>query len=69
MLNDLKPLREYCLQVKAQLVWTVSKLSRLGHLSNVSCYETAADGNVGHLTAFLSWDKNPPQVVKSGMAY
>ncbi|CAD7693609.1 unnamed protein product [Nyctereutes procyonoides] len=43
VLNDLKPLREYCLQVKAQLVWTVSKLSRLGHLSNVSCYETAAD--------------------------
>ncbi|XP_006736555.2 interferon gamma receptor 2 [Leptonychotes weddellii] len=44
VLNDLKPLREYCLQVKAHLVWTYyNNISRPGHLSNISCYETTMD--------------------------
>ncbi|GAB5576297.1 interferon gamma receptor 2 [Prionailurus iriomotensis] len=43
VLNDLKPLREYCLQVKAQLVCEEGNISRPGHLSNVSCYKTAMD--------------------------
>uniref|UniRef100_A0A8C8WY82 Interferon gamma receptor 2 n=1 Tax=Panthera leo TaxID=9689 RepID=A0A8C8WY82_PANLE len=43
VLNDLKPLREYCLQIKAQLVCEKGNISRPGHLSNVSCYKTAMD--------------------------
>lgn len=45
VLNDLKPLRVYCLQVKAQLFWTIENISRPGHLSNISCYETTADAS------------------------
>ncbi|KAI5182042.1 interferon gamma receptor 2 [Manis pentadactyla] len=45
VLNDLKPLRVYCLQVKAQLFWTIENISRSGHLSNISCYETTADAS------------------------
>lgn len=69
MLNDLKPLRVYCLQVKAQLFWTIENISRPGHLSNISCYETTADGNIGLLMSFLSWERNPPGIVKSEVAY
>uniref|UniRef100_A0A452RJ60 Interferon gamma receptor 2 n=1 Tax=Ursus americanus TaxID=9643 RepID=A0A452RJ60_URSAM len=43
VLNGLKPLREYCLQVRAHLIWTHYNISRPGHLSNVSCYETTMD--------------------------
>lgn len=67
MLNGLKPLREYCLQVRAHLIWTHYNISRPGHLSNVSCYETTMDGNTCLLASFLSWDKNPPQVVNPGL--
>ncbi|XP_039084364.1 interferon gamma receptor 2 [Hyaena hyaena] len=42
-LNDLKPLREYCLQVKAHLVCKKSNVFRPGPLSDVSCYQTTMD--------------------------
>ncbi|XP_065769729.1 interferon gamma receptor 2 isoform X1 [Muntiacus reevesi] len=45
-LNDLKPLRVYCFQVKAELCLTKENISRPGHLSNISCSETAADASV-----------------------
>ncbi|XP_036921180.1 interferon gamma receptor 2 [Sturnira hondurensis] len=44
-LKDLKPLRVYCLQVKATLVWNAGTTSRQGLFSNVSCHETAADAS------------------------
>lgn len=54
ILNDLKPLRVYCFQVKAELFLTKENISRPGHLSNISCCETAADGNVCFPKCFLS---------------
>nr|XP_023485825.1 interferon gamma receptor 2 [Equus caballus] len=45
VLSDLKPLTVYCLQVKAQLLWTMLNISRPGHLSSISCYETMADAS------------------------
>lgn len=45
VLNDLKPLRVYCLQVKAQLACEPLKTHISGHLSNVSCHETTADAS------------------------
>ncbi|KAF6119076.1 interferon gamma receptor 2 [Phyllostomus discolor] len=44
-LKDLKPLRVYCLQVRATLVWNSGKMSTEGLFSNVSCHETAADAS------------------------
>ncbi|XP_036983083.2 interferon gamma receptor 2 [Artibeus jamaicensis] len=44
-LKDLKPLRVYCLQVKASLVWNSGGTPRQGLFSNVSCHETAADAS------------------------
>ncbi|XP_057553204.1 interferon gamma receptor 2 isoform X2 [Hippopotamus amphibius kiboko] len=44
-LNDLKPLRAYCFQVKAELVLTKENISRPGRLSNISCSETTADAS------------------------
>nr|XP_031314979.1 interferon gamma receptor 2 isoform X1 [Camelus dromedarius] len=41
-LNNLKPLRAYCFQVKAELFWISGKISRPGHLSDISCSETTA---------------------------
>ncbi|KAB0397357.1 hypothetical protein E2I00_014363, partial [Balaenoptera physalus] len=51
-LNDLKPLRVYCFQVKAELFLAKENISRPGHLSNISCSETTVDGNDGHLVHF-----------------
>lgn len=45
VLKDLKPLREYCLQVKAELSGTELNLSRLGRLSNETCHETTVDAS------------------------
>lgn len=45
VLKDLKPLRVYCLQVKAELFWELPNISRPGHLSNESCHETKADAS------------------------
>lgn len=45
VLGDLQPLSEYCLQVKAHLLWKSQNLSRPGRLSNVSCHETSADAS------------------------
>ncbi|XP_021572720.1 interferon gamma receptor 2 [Carlito syrichta] len=46
VLDDLKPFREYCLQVEAQLNWTQKKDNlKSGHLSNTSCYKTTADAS------------------------
>nr|6E3K_E Chain E, Interferon gamma receptor 2 [Homo sapiens]6E3K_I Chain I, Interferon gamma receptor 2 [Homo sapiens]6E3L_E Chain E, Interferon gamma receptor 2 [Homo sapiens]6E3L_I Chain I, Interferon gamma receptor 2 [Homo sapiens] len=44
-LDNLKPSRVYCLQVQAQLLWNKSNIFRVGHLSNISCYETMADAS------------------------
>uniref|UniRef100_A0A8C3VSM6 Interferon gamma receptor 2 n=1 Tax=Catagonus wagneri TaxID=51154 RepID=A0A8C3VSM6_9CETA len=44
-LNDLKPLRVYCFQVKAELFLVKENISRSGHLSNISCSETTADAS------------------------
>ncbi|PNJ45946.1 IFNGR2 isoform 3 [Pongo abelii] len=44
-LDNLKPFRVYCLQVQAQLLWNKSNIFRVGHLSNISCYETMADAS------------------------
>ncbi|XP_054531135.1 interferon gamma receptor 2 isoform X1 [Pan troglodytes] len=44
-LDNLKPFRAYCLQVQAQLLWNKSNIFRVGHLSNISCYETMADAS------------------------
>ena len=68
-LNDLKPLRVYCFQVKAELCLTKENISRPGLLSNMSCSETAADGNVRFFKCFLSWEQNTPKIVQSGIAY
>ncbi|XP_029794897.1 interferon gamma receptor 2 [Suricata suricatta] len=43
VLNDLKPLREYCLQVKAHLVCQSQTIVRAGSFSNVTCYQTTMD--------------------------
>uniref|UniRef100_G3U2E2 Interferon gamma receptor 2 n=1 Tax=Loxodonta africana TaxID=9785 RepID=G3U2E2_LOXAF len=43
LLDGLKPLRVYCLQVKAELVWPAQGIVRPGHLSNISCSETTTD--------------------------
>ncbi|KAM4888323.1 interferon gamma receptor 2 [Thomomys bottae] len=40
LLDNLKPLKVYCLQVGARLSWP---FSRPGHLSNITCYETMAE--------------------------
>ncbi|XP_027376416.1 interferon gamma receptor 2 isoform X1 [Bos indicus x Bos taurus] len=53
-LNDLKPLRVYCFQVKAELFLTKENISRPGHLSNISCCETAADASVKLQQDFLA---------------
>ncbi|XP_070263375.1 interferon gamma receptor 2 [Myotis yumanensis] len=45
VLRDLQPLREYCLRVRAHLLWKSQDLSRPGHFSNVSCHETSADAS------------------------
>ncbi|KAM9200937.1 interferon gamma receptor 2 isoform 2-T2 [Dugong dugon] len=42
-LDDLKPLRVYCLQVQAELVWSTQGISLLGNLSNTSCHKTTMD--------------------------
>eukprot|EP00069_Balaena_mysticetus_P009143 bmy_01210T0 len=44
-LNDLKPLRVYCFQVKAELFLAKENISRPGHLSNISCSETTVDAS------------------------
>lgn len=66
VLRDLQPLREYCLQVQAHLLWKSQDLSRPGRLSNVSCHETAADGKMCLLAPFLSCEKDAPKIVKLG---
>ncbi|XP_044106936.1 interferon gamma receptor 2 isoform X1 [Neovison vison] len=43
VLDGLRPLREYCLQVKAHLFRTSCNTSRPGRLSNITCYETMMD--------------------------
>ncbi|XP_019585773.2 interferon gamma receptor 2 [Rhinolophus sinicus] len=45
VLKDLKPLRVYCLQVKAQLSVTEPDISRFGQLSNITCHETIIDAS------------------------
>ncbi|XP_023597068.1 interferon gamma receptor 2 [Trichechus manatus latirostris] len=42
-LDDLKPLRVYCLQVQAELVWSTQGISLPGNLSNTSCHKTTLD--------------------------
>ncbi|XP_022408699.1 interferon gamma receptor 2 [Delphinapterus leucas] len=44
-LNDLKPLRVYCFQLKAELFLAKENISRPGHLSNISCSETTVDAS------------------------
>lgn len=45
VLKDLKPLRVYCLQVRAQLSVTEPDISRFGQLSNITCHETIIDAS------------------------
>lgn len=48
VLDDLKPLREYCLQVQAQLLWKLSDTkvySAPGHRSNTTCLKTTIDAS------------------------
>lgn len=68
VLKDLKPLRVYCLQVKAQLSVTEPDISRSGQLSNITCHETIIDGKLCLLVPFLSWEKNT-KLVKFGTTY
>ncbi|XP_037688258.1 interferon gamma receptor 2 [Choloepus didactylus] len=53
LLDGLKPLREYCLQVKAELIWPKQNVFKSGHLSNVSCYETTANASTKLQQAML----------------
>lgn len=49
VLDDLKPLREYCLQVQAQILWKLSSTniySAPGHPSNITCLKTTIDGKL-----------------------
>ncbi|XP_004474570.1 interferon gamma receptor 2 [Dasypus novemcinctus] len=45
VLGGLRPLREYCLQVRAELIWPRQNICRPGQLSNTSCCETAANAS------------------------
>ncbi|ELK04506.1 Interferon-gamma receptor beta chain [Pteropus alecto] len=45
VLDDLKPLRVYCLQVKAELFWNSFNIRRPGHFSDVTCRETTIDAS------------------------
>ncbi|XP_066226404.1 interferon gamma receptor 2 [Saccopteryx leptura] len=45
VLNDLKPLRVYCLQVRAQLSWSSQAIYIPGHLSDVSCHRAMANAS------------------------
>nr|KAF6474407.1 interferon gamma receptor 2 [Rousettus aegyptiacus] len=48
VLDDLKPLREYCLQVQAQILWKLSSTniySAPGHPSNITCLKTTIDAS------------------------
>ncbi|XP_076973617.1 interferon gamma receptor 2 [Tamandua tetradactyla] len=53
LLDGLKPLREYCLRVKAELIWSNQNIIRPGHLSNISCYETTANASTKLQQAIL----------------
>ncbi|XP_058517673.1 interferon gamma receptor 2 [Ochotona princeps] len=53
LLTDLKPLRMYCLQVEARLVWTAQNIVRPGHFSNISCSETIADASTRYQQILL----------------
>lgn len=66
MLKDLKPLKVYCLQVQAQLSWALLPVLRSGHLSNISCHETTADGKMCLPVPFWSWEKSAPETGKPG---
>ncbi|KAM5281178.1 interferon gamma receptor 2 [Ctenodactylus gundi] len=46
LLDNLKPHRVYCLQVRAQLLWKEQSILRPGNLSNTSCYEIPADASL-----------------------
>ncbi|XP_075398472.1 interferon gamma receptor 2 [Tenrec ecaudatus] len=53
VLDDLKPLSEYCLQVKAELVWPLKSIFQPGRLSNTSCHNTSANAAIRHQQAIL----------------
>ncbi|XP_023561363.1 interferon gamma receptor 2 [Octodon degus] len=46
LLNNLKPLRVYCLRVRAQLSWNIQNIVNVGHFSNTFCSETTADASI-----------------------
>lgn len=64
VLRDLQPLSEYCLRVQAHLLWKAQDLDRPGLASNISCHETAADGEM--CSGPSEPGKDAPEIVTSG---